>query len=338
VRLRGGAVTVFFPDVSSYEPDMVIAPGTPAVVAKATEGRYYRDAFYRHFKDEAARVGAAFSAYHFLVAGDGAGQADYCHAMIGAGVPVMLDVEPTSTSRPTVADCKAFVDRFRALGGRVWGNYFPRWYHAEVGGDLGSLGVVLVASGYPGTPYSDADPNWQPYGGGLVGVWQYTDKQLYGGRLVDFNAFRGNRDELAALILGTTPPPSTGGITMGSIPPSIASQDPDLPQIGGMFPAGQPFDDATATIWTDERAAAANIHARQARDAVTALSQLVSADDSAAAGHLQQLGDSVAALAAQVHELASAPLGSVQQIDLDALAAAIALKLPAHLTLTVGAK
>lgn len=125
---------------------------------------------------------------------------------------------------------------------------------------------------------------------------------------------------------------------MGSIPPSIASQDPDLPQIGGMFPAGQPFDDATATIWTDERAAAANIHARQARDAVTALSQLVSADDSAAAGHLQQLGDSVAALAAQVHELASAPLGSVQQIDLDALAAAIALKLPAHLTLTVGAK
>lgn len=331
-------MTVFFPDLSSYEPGLVIAPGTPAVVAKATEGVYYRDAFYQHFKDEAARVGAVFSGYHFLVAGNGAAQADYCHAMVGAGVPVMLDVEPTSTSRPTVADCAAFVDRCRQLGVRVWGNYFPRWYWEQVGGDLGSLGVVLVASGYPGTPYSDSDPNWRPYGNGLVGVWQYTDKQPYGGRLVDFNAFRGTRDELAALILGTTPPPSSGGTIMGSIPPSIASQDPDLPQIAGMFPAGQPFDDATATIWTDERAAAANIHARQARDAVTGLSQLVSSDDAAAAGHLQQLGDSVAALTALVHELAAQPSGVPAGWDPDALAAALAPKLAAHLTLTVGSK
>ena len=143
-----------------------------------------------------------FSAYHFLKAGNGAAQADYCHAMVG-NVPVMLDVETEGNSKPTVADCLAFIVRMRALGGRVWGAYFPRWFWEQVGGNLASLGVAIVASGYP-SGYSDTDPDWQPYGGAAPAIWQYTDKQSYGGQHVDFNAYRGTVPQLAALINGGT--------------------------------------------------------------------------------------------------------------------------------------
>jgi hypothetical protein len=140
----------------------------------------------------------------------------------------------------------------------------------------------------------------------------------------------------AAAILGGAPTP---GGTMPTIPNSIASQDPDLPEIGGMFPAGQPFDPNTALIWTDERAAAANIHARQARDAIVALSQKVGADDSDAAAHLQQITASLSALTGLVQQLGTA-LSSVQAgaVDVSALARALAPELAGHLTLTVGAK
>lgn len=195
-------MTIFFPDISSYEAGMAIQPGTVAVVAKATEGTYYRDSQYATFKAQAAQAGAVFSAYHFLKAGNGAAQADYCHAIVG-DTPVMLDVETEGTSKPTVADCLAFITRMRALGGRVWGAYFPRWYWEQVGGNLASLGVAIVASGYPGH-YSDTGPNWLPYGGVSPAIWQYTNAQPYGGQHVDFNAFRGTVPQLAALIGGAS--------------------------------------------------------------------------------------------------------------------------------------
>lgn len=202
-------MTIFFPDISSYEAGLIIQPGTVAVIAKATEGTYYKDAQYANFKAQAAHVGAVFSAYHFLKAGGGMAQADYCHAMVGS-TPVMLDVETEGTSKPTVADCAAFIARMRALGGRVWGAYFPQWFWQQVGGNLASLGVAVVASNY--TAYSDSGPGWAPYGGVTPSLWQYTDKQSYGGQSMDFNAYKGTVAELAALINGTAAPtPSTGG-------------------------------------------------------------------------------------------------------------------------------
>ena len=194
-------MTVFFPDVSNFQAGLRIQPGTVALIAKASEGTYYTDASYAGFKAQAAAVGSVFSAYHFLTAGNGAGQADYCHAIVGS-TPVMLDVEPENASRPTVADCAAFIARMRQLGGRVWGVYYPRWYWSQTGGDLASLGVALIASGYPGG-YSDTDANWNAYGGKAPDIWQYTDKQPYAGQSVDFNAYRGTTAQLAALINGT---------------------------------------------------------------------------------------------------------------------------------------
>jgi hypothetical protein len=258
-------MTIFFPDISSYEAGLTIQPGTVAVIAKATEGTYYRDAQYANFKAQAAHVGAVFSAYHFLKAGNGAGQADYCHAMVGS-TPVMLDVETEGTSKPTVADCADFISRMRALGGRVWGAYFPQWYWQQVGGNLASLGVAVVASNY--TTYSDTGPGWTPYGGVSPALWQYTDKQPYGGQTMDFNAFRGSVAQLAALINGTTTPtPNTGG-PVPNIPASIAQ---NIPDVAAQFPPNGTFDTDTAVIWADARAAAAMLYAKQARDEVTAV-------------------------------------------------------------------
>jgi glycosyl hydrolase family 25 len=258
-------MTIFFPDISSYEAGLIVQPGTVAVIAKATEGTYYRDAQYANFKAQAAHVGAVFSAYHFLKAGNGAGQADYCHALVGS-TPVMLDVETEGTSKPTVQDCLDFINRLRALGGSVWGAYFPQWYWQQVGGNLASLGVAVVASNY--TAYSDTGPGWAPYGGVTPALWQYTDKQPYGGQTMDFNAYKGTVQQLAALINGTTTPtPSTGG-PVPNIPASIAQ---NIPDVAAQFPPNGTFDTDTALIWADARAAAAMLYAKQARDEVTAL-------------------------------------------------------------------
>ncbi len=243
-------MTIFFPDISSYEAGLTIQPVTVAVIAKATEGTYYEDAQYANFKAQAARAGAIFSAYHFLRAdGNPAGQADYCHAMVGS-TPVMLDVETEGTSKPTVADILAFVSRMHALGGRVWGAYVPQWYWAQVGGNLallGAAGVCLVSSDY--TAYSDTGPGWQAYGGAVPVLWQYTDKQPYGGQSVDFNAFKGTVEQLAAFINGTTPTTGddmqlTDQVTM---PPAAVAAFPDF----GF--ANQTVDVASLLTWTAAR-------------------------------------------------------------------------------------
>lgn len=196
-------MTQMFLDVSNYQRGLRILPGMPAVVAKATEGTYYQDQSFHDFMAQAAAVGAAESGYHFLRQGDGAAQADYCHAFAGS-IPMMIDCEPLKGSNPTVVDCLAFGERFHALGGRIWGVYFPEWYWHQVGGDLrplrDMLGACLISSSYTGYTDSPTGAGWQPYGGLTPTVWQYTNNQPYSGMSVDFNAYRGT--DLATLIQG----------------------------------------------------------------------------------------------------------------------------------------
>lgn len=198
-------MTQMFPDVSSYQAGLRIPPGTVAVVAKATQGTTYEDRTFHDFMEQAAAVGAVGAGYHFLEQGNGAAQADYCHGFVGS-VPIMIDCEPVAGSRPTVNDCMAFIERFHALGGRVWGVYYPHWYWQQTGGDLRPLrdigGACLISSSYTGYTDSPTGAGWQPYGGLTPTIWQYTSNQPYGGHAVDFNAFRGTPDDLHNLILG----------------------------------------------------------------------------------------------------------------------------------------
>lgn len=208
-------MTLFGPDVSSYQRGLQLAAGTPFVAAKATEGTGWTDDTYTDFKAQAARIGAIFWAYHFLDEGNAPAQAEHAHAVVG-DTPLMLDWEGVKddqgnyTSRPSVQDAIGFIDTYRRLGGRIWSTYLPPWYWSDPKG-LGSpplapitgRGLALISSHY--TAYSDTGPGWAAYGGAQPQLWQYTDSQPYGGRPVDFNAYRGTPAQLAALVAGQQP-------------------------------------------------------------------------------------------------------------------------------------
>lgn len=195
-------MTIAYPDVSNHEGGMVLEAGTVAVCAKASEGTGYTDPFYGHYKVEAARIGAVFFGYHFLRAGGGAAQADYCFGVTGPGVNVMIDHEPTTGSNPSVQDAVDFAARFRARGGLCTLDYLPHWYWQQLGSPslvpLAAAGLSLVSSNY--TAYSDTGAGWAGYGGLNPAVWQYTDALAYSGQNVDFNAYRGTVDQLRILL------------------------------------------------------------------------------------------------------------------------------------------
>jgi peptidoglycan hydrolase-like protein with peptidoglycan-binding domain len=189
-------MTIFYPDVSSGQAGVSFS-GVPIAMVKATEGTGYTNPDYGPAKVRATNAGAFLCAYHFLQAGNGAGQADHAFSVVGT-TPLMLDVETETlngvASNPSVADVADFVNRYRALGGVIYLLYLPRWYWANLGSPsldpLIQLGLLLVSSNY--TSYSDSGPGWDAYGGMVPVIWQYTDNAtLNGVSPVDFNAYRG---------------------------------------------------------------------------------------------------------------------------------------------------
>ena len=205
-------MTIKYYDVSSYQGQMNVPSDAVAIVAKATEGNYYRDSQYSWFKTQAANRNLLFSAYHFLKQEiDPAVQAAYYFAYAG-NVPCMLDVETSGGSKPTVDQILAFKIALEGLGGRVWGAYVPQWYWNMVGGNLSRLtaaGVALVSSNY--TSYSDTGPGWAPYGGATPVVWQYTSTPI------DTNAFKGTVAQLGNLFNGVADPPTNTGDDMPAL-------------------------------------------------------------------------------------------------------------------------
>jgi GH25 family lysozyme M1 (1,4-beta-N-acetylmuramidase) len=200
-------MTIFYPDVSDYQAGISFG-GCVIAMVKATENDNYINPDYAPAKVRAAHAGAYFCAYHFLHAGNGAGQAAYAYRVVGGEVPLMVDFEPTYNSdgtiasAPQVSDAVAFINEYRALGGKTYLLYLPHWYWA---GNLGQtslaplidLGMLLVSSDY--TAYSDTGPGWTPYGGMTPVVWQYTSTAtLNGVSNVDFNAYKNTLADFQA--------------------------------------------------------------------------------------------------------------------------------------------
>ncbi len=232
-------MTIFYYDVYAGDGQIQVPSDATAIVAKATEGTYYRDAEYSWFKQQAANRNLPFSGYHFLNGNDNiAAQAQYYFNFAGT-TPCMVDVEPESqaNSYPTVDQTVAFIEALHGLGGRVWSVYFPAWYLNQVGGDLSrvtALGAVIVSSNY--TNYSDNGPGWQPYGGATPTIWQFTSTPL------DKNAFKGTPAELAALIDGDSMDLSASV----SFPPALVADFSDYGFIG-------PTTYGDLLIWTAAR-------------------------------------------------------------------------------------
>ena len=290
-------MTVYGPDVSSFQHGLDLSRCADAsfVIAKTTEGVGYVDADYDGWRRQARQLGKLFCWYHFLSADSAPAQAAHTLAHVGdSALPGMLDVEPEGSYHPTLPQALTYVDAAHAAGLNLRLVYLPHWYWLNIGSpDLtpfAARGVHLVSSNYLGgsgtaaqTYPGDQAAGWSPYGGLTPLIYQFTDRASDGGQLLDYNAYRESTAQLAVIL--TQP----GGHLMGTIPPSIGQKWPD---IASEFPGGQPFDNDTALIWSDGGSRAAALYARQARDAVLALTARLTApavDVAALAAALQPL-------------------------------------------------
>lgn len=201
-------MTSFYIDISNYQAGINLS-GWHAVCGKASEGSGWADPSFATFRMHAAGVGAYFFGYHFLHEGNGAGQADFYFGHAGR-TPCMIDFEPTAGSNPQIGDAVAFAQRLRSRGCPCELIYCPRWYWGNLGspslGPVSELGLKLVSSSY--SAYSDSGPGWNPYGGMVPQIWQYTSTLSTGGyRQVDCNAYKGSFAQLAAMAGGAAPSP-----------------------------------------------------------------------------------------------------------------------------------
>jgi hypothetical protein len=201
--VHGDIVTLHFPDVSSYTPNVDPA-AYPILIARATLSTTLVDKSYATFKAKAAAAGTVFLAYHWLNHGNLVVQAKHALSVVGPDVPLMLDAEDepgnTGFNGPlTVADIVGFATAYRMLGGTVSLAYLPAWYWsgAMSMADLSPLsaaGLHLVSSNYPPSGYSENGPGWAAYGGVTPVQWQYTSTPI------DLNAFRGTVAEYVELV------------------------------------------------------------------------------------------------------------------------------------------
>lgn len=208
-------MTIFYPDISSFQGAISLA-GVPAVCIKVTEGTGWADPQYAGAVGRAHAAGAFPLAYHFLHAGNPAGQAGWAHGHAG-GAPLMLDFEPTGSSKPGVGDAAGFIDAYRHGGGVCNLLYLPHWYWQQLGSpglqSLINRGQHLVSSSYSAYTDDSHGPGWLPYGGMTPAVWQYTDSHNLNGVSCDFNAYKGTRAQFMALAgaTGPMPPPPPPG-------------------------------------------------------------------------------------------------------------------------------
>ena len=205
-------MTLYYPDIASFQGNINLADAL-VICAKATEATNYVNPYYAHAKN-AAGIHKPFLAYHFLHAGNAAGQAAYCYSVVGK-TPLMLDVEVTTAtspdSRPSLADVSGFVDAYRKHGGIVYFVYLPKWYwqqppmNAAPLSALANRNLLLISSVYSSYTDSGNGAGWQPYGGMTPTVWQYTDRLQFAGQKIDFNAFRGHHagDQSAGAVIDT---------------------------------------------------------------------------------------------------------------------------------------
>lgn len=195
-------MTFHYPDVSHYSWPVSLA-GQDFAWIKATEGVDYVDPHYADFRADATLNMIPYGAYHYLRPGNLSLQALHATYVAGPLVPIMIDVEWTGEGAPlSVADILAFTDACRMAGGRPVAVYLPRWYwsdhmHTPDLRPLTQNGLRLISSDY-GRPYSDAGRGFEPYGGVIPWVWQYTSNGLLAGKNVDFNGYPGSKAQFLA--------------------------------------------------------------------------------------------------------------------------------------------
>jgi hypothetical protein len=111
---------------------------------------------------------------------------------------------------PKWSDVLAVAAEIRKLGHKCALLYTANWYWMEQGTpNLAGAGFDLVAANYGAKPWpvgdpasiyatrgGDSGPGWATLGGLEPVVWQYTCQATWGNQQVDFNAYRGDPEDL----------------------------------------------------------------------------------------------------------------------------------------------
>lgn len=217
-------------DVSHYQPNFDHArarrEGFDFAILKATEGNSFIDNKFRRHLDAARSAGMIVAAYHYVRGNvSAASQADHIARNVPRDVPVILDVEDGGGQIGVTRDLNG---RLNAMGFRTPLLYLPEWYWKQIGSPSLRGLPPLWYSRYPNNNGGSAsgiynanrawlDAKWGGYGGLPVEVLQFTSSATIAGTYpTDANAYRGNREQLAALFGGAVSAPSTpsapGGI------------------------------------------------------------------------------------------------------------------------------
>lgn len=212
-------MVLFGPDISHYQSGFdftrAAADGMQFCVGKISQGSSFKDTQWPKTRDQGRAAGLIVIGYHYIDTTNPDAQAATCASHIGdKSIPVALDWE---RGGGTIRTLTAVLDAFRRAGLNVRLLYTGGWYHSEVGSPpLQQLGLALWKSRYPtanpGIPsalYTKVPTSyWASLGGLDTKLLQFTDRASIAGMSVDCSAFRGTRDELAALISTTSTPPA----------------------------------------------------------------------------------------------------------------------------------
>lgn len=226
--------TIFGVDVSEHQDGMSLKQakreGMDFAIIRLCDGTHVDRVFRSHLAD-AEQAGMLTSTYWYLRApSEGtsiAQQVDVIDRQMGGrrDLPVWIDVEsvdnrfPPSDPRHYLLRGEDVWEAKRELerrGYHVPGVYTGRWYWERMPGgepSMDGLGYLWVSSygrnltGAPRALYDgdggDAHPGWSyPLGNRKPDILQYGSNAHVAGRIVDINAFRGTREQLAAIFNG----------------------------------------------------------------------------------------------------------------------------------------
>ncbi|MDL4777067.1 GH25 family lysozyme [Actinomadura xylanilytica] len=207
-------------DISSWQGKVgwkaARALGARFAIAKATEGKGYKNPYFQQQYDGSYKAGMVHGAYHFALpaASGGRAQADYFLAhggrwsTNGRTLPGALDIENNPYGRDAcyglskkamVAWIGAFTARYRDRTGRrplIYTNAY--WWRDCTGNDRS-----LAANPLWMARWRSKSPAPLPGGWKKAAVWQYDDAGRFPG---DQNGFRGTWKDLVAFTKKTGAP------------------------------------------------------------------------------------------------------------------------------------
>jgi GH25 family lysozyme M1 (1,4-beta-N-acetylmuramidase) len=208
----------FAADGSSFQGTInwlaVKAAGYGAGTEKVTQGTDYANPFWASAR---GALGAAASptftpgCYHYLTAGNGAGQADWfaSHAAAIPGFVIWVDLERAPGVSPTVADARAFVTRLRThYPSKRIGLYAGESFTGNAKltfADMLWSPHYVEGEGTPAELYKEVPASWwNAYGGLAPTLLQFSQSAEVPGvdGLADVSAHRGTAAQMHAALFG----------------------------------------------------------------------------------------------------------------------------------------